>query len=175
MERKCVSCKERPAGKAGYTGFDYKDPKRILIHKFKFRIFKHGSFCSFCEEKKHIKKFNEHSRKLIISDIDSWIVDWQFYCQSRKDRGGRAGALDDILVSLDIMSVKAANNWNIVGDGNIGWNPYWHSSYLYFTLLRYAKDFALANYGLSGNDDWEIHKIDEVMSKQDIVRSFKED
>ena len=89
----CVLCKKRRAGKAEYIEFEYKDPKRILFFPFKFKIFKQGMFCQQCEEKEHIKKFTEHGRRLIVSDIDGWRVQWGFYIQYRKDRGGRASSL----------------------------------------------------------------------------------
>lgn len=173
MGRICESCKEEPAGKAEYISFDYQFPKRLSTFMFKFRVFKQGAFCFSCEKKEHIRKFNEYHGKLILSDVDTWLVDWKFYLQFRKDRKGRASVLDDILISLSVLSSSAEWNWNVVDHEGIGLNPWWYSSYLYFTNLDDATQFALSSSYSSSH--WEIHKIMKVVTRQDVIKSFKED
>lgn len=161
----CYRCKRNEAGKKGED--------ISLAHRgMQINIFRFGGLCIECAKTEWLKNFNDNAERFIEIVNGKPTVNWKRYCEDlamgrfydKKER------FHFLLVGLGILSRESKGNWEIAADGPIGLNPRAYGAYLYFTRKEDAVEFARlekagALYG------WEIHHIDEVISKQDVVKS----
>jgi len=155
----CFKCKKNIAGKPETISFTYSN--------LKVTVFKDGITCAKCEEQRWTENFERNGRDLISLEEDKIKVNWSLYSEAySKDNASR---MNSILISLGILSFDARKCWNIVGTGEIGLNPRYLGTYLYFSREEDAVSFAFLNHA-GTTYPWEIRYISEVLSKEKVLR-----
>jgi len=161
----CYQCKKNKAGKPSHT-------VTLSYQMMEVNVFNIGGLCYTCLETDWIEEFKQNAEEFITAVGGKVKVDWQGYNKhfamgrfhDQKER------FHSILTDLGILSPEAQGNWEIVADGPIGINPRASLSYLYFVRKEDAVEFARLEKARTLYH-WEIHHIDEVISKQEVIET----
>ncbi|MBU3925627.1 hypothetical protein KJ763_00450 [Patescibacteria group bacterium] len=136
------------------------------------RIFCDGVICKNCTKEGIIDDFEEYAGKLIKKRENGKVIfiNWDYY--KNIPIGRNHYTLNQILVSLDILSYKLKNNYEITdGNGN-SCNP--NGSFNEGSILFFKKESDALEYILRvlspkiESWNWEIRKIIKVIDHNDF-------
>lgn len=156
----CERCKKRRAGKEKEISFYFRG---IIVKIPKDRL-----LCAKCAEESWIEVFEENAKGIVEIVGKKIVVNWKLYLE----KGGKQKELlNCILIGLEIFSLTAKGNWEIVAEEGTCLNPRLLSVGvpLYFTKEKDAKEYARLRFSHFWFQ-WELRQVSKVIPKHKVLK-----